>query len=76
MLDEIAVPFFRLFGKFIAYLLVELFFHLFCYFIGRTFLRVVTLGQYRKWIKTRGDGDLEAFVGLMLLFALVIYLVV
>lgn len=73
-LDDLGEIVVRFTGRVLVRFLIEILFDILCYYIGRIFLLIVSLGQYRSKNISSKDGTLESIVGLALLIAcLVIY---
>lgn len=77
MIDEIGFAAVRGVGRIVGYIVVEFFVNFILYCIGRFFLLVITLGQYRRIFPVKSkDGFLEALVGFVVLMALFGFLMV
>lgn len=75
-LDDLGEVALRFGGRIFIWIFVEIIFELFCYYLGRCVLFLLTFGQYKPK-KVGEEGTFESFVGLAtLIVALAAYLVV
>lgn len=73
-LDEIGGAATGALGRFILWIFLQILFEIVCFYIGRFFLLVISLGHYEKIIKSKRDGTIESITGLVILVSMIIYI--
>ncbi len=68
--DEIAEGLFRIFGRFILHFLIDIVFEVCCYFIGKVFLRIFTLGKYPPKFEARHSDSFVSLFGLLIIIGI------
>ena len=72
MLDDLAEIACRCIGR----IFIEAFFECFFYYIGRVFLCIVTLGQYKGSKNSSEKGTVESITGMIVVLSTIILLIV
>ena len=69
-IEEIAEGFLKGIGRFIGRMIIEIVFEVFCYWIGRVFLRIVSFGKYPKDHFGDDSDTICSIVGLGIILAI------
>ncbi len=76
-LDDVGEVAFRFIGRVIGRIILEIFFEILCYYIGRSFLFIISFGNYKPKSIMNGDGTFESVIGMLLVFVSIgIYIII
>jgi len=71
-LDDIAVGLFKIIGKFIVYLVVDVLLEIVFYFLGKVVLQIVTLGKYPPKLDKEHSHGFVQFIGFLVIVSIVV----
>lgn len=63
-IDEVTEGIFKVIGRFISRMVIDIVFEFFCFWIGRVFLKIVSFGKYPRDHFGDDSDTLCSFVGL------------
>ena len=73
-LDDIAGAAIGALGRFILWIFLQVIFEIVCFYIGRYFLLIISLGQYKRIIGSVKGGTMESVIGLVILVLMILYI--
>ena len=70
-LDDVAVGLFKVIGKLIVYLVIDVLLEIVFYFLGKAVLQIVTLGKYPPKIDKEHSHGFVQFVGFLVIVLII-----